>query len=53
MNGGTRCRKKMEEQEMSVDALVQLAELEKRVEELGAGKENKLAMVVFSGDLDK
>ena len=38
---------------MSVDALGQLAELEKRVEELATGKQNKLAMVVFSGDLDK
>jgi peroxiredoxin family protein len=38
---------------MSAEALVQLAELEKKVQELGAGKQNKLAMVVFSGDLDK
>ncbi len=38
---------------MSAEAMVQLAELEKKVQELGAGKQNKLAMVVFSGDLDK
>jgi len=38
---------------MTADAAVQLAELERKVEELGAGKQNKLAMVVFSGDLDK
>jgi peroxiredoxin family protein len=41
------------ETRMSSEALVQLAELEKKVQELGAGKQNKLAMVVFSGDLDK
>ena len=38
---------------MSVDLAVQLTELEKKIEEMAPGKQNKLAMVVFSGDLDR
>jgi len=38
---------------MSADLAVQLSELEKKVEEMVPGRENKLAMVVFSGDLDR
>jgi peroxiredoxin family protein len=52
-NDGTRCRNENGGKRMSAEALVQLAELEKKVQELVAGKQNKLAMVVFSGDLDK
>lgn len=38
---------------MSADLAIQLSELRQKVEELEPGKQNKLAMVVFSGDLDK
>ena len=35
------------------DIEAQLRELEKKVEDLGPAQENKLSMIVFSGDLDK
>jgi peroxiredoxin family protein len=35
------------------DLEFQIAELRKKVEELGPAQENKLSMIVFSGDLDK
>ena len=38
---------------MSIDVEAQLAELKKKVSEMEAGRENKLAMIVFSGDMDK
>ena len=38
---------------MSADLAVQISELKQKVEDLEPGKQNKLAMVVFSGDLDK
>ncbi len=38
---------------MSAELAVQFSELKKQVEEMAPGKKNKLAMIVFSGDLDK
>ncbi len=38
---------------MSTDVAVSLSELKQKVEQMEPGKQNKLAMVVFSGDLDK
>jgi peroxiredoxin family protein len=38
---------------MSTDVAVQLNELRQKVEQMEPGKQNKLAMIVFSGDLDK
>lgn len=38
---------------MSAELAVELSELRKQVEEMDPGKKNKLAMVVFSGDLDR
>lgn len=38
---------------MSVDVASQIVELEKKIEEMEPGPENKISMVVFSGDLDK
>ncbi len=38
---------------MSADVETQLAELKARVDAMPAGKENKLSMIVLSGDLDK
>jgi peroxiredoxin family protein len=39
--------------DMSADLEKQVAELKKKVEAIPPGPENKLAMVVFSGDMDK
>jgi peroxiredoxin family protein len=39
--------------DMSTDVHAQILELEKRVEGIQPGPENKISMVVFSGDLDK
>ncbi len=38
---------------MSLDVAAQLAELKTKIESMEPGPENKLAMVVFSGELDK
>jgi peroxiredoxin family protein len=37
----------------TTDIEAQLKELQKKVEDLGPAQENKLSMIVFSGDLDK